>query len=72
MKTCYGIFKLQNKESIADYHFIRCANNNLVNNDVEVVVAYSTALETETEAIDKIKELPRPCMYIILPVYFNI
>jgi hypothetical protein len=70
----YGVFKIQRKNTTEK--LIQQFNTNAFastpNNDCEIITAHDTAFKTEQEAKDLLSILPKPAMYLILPVYLSI
>ena len=69
----FGIFKLSlsAKASVANPMFISASAPYSIG-DVNVTVAHDLLFDTEAEAELKIKQLPSPALYVIMPCYVNI
>lgn len=70
----YGVFKIQRKgvKGHPTPQLYISAYASIVNNECEIVTAHEVALPSEQEAKDLLPLLPKPAMYIILPVYVSV
>ena len=67
----YGIFKIQRKgvRGFETPQLYTSAFSSIQSDECEILTANDVAFKSEDEAKEKIAELPRPAMYIIMPIY---
>jgi hypothetical protein len=70
----YGVFKIQRK-GVSGHptpQLYTSAFASIVNNECEIVTAHDIAFKSEEEAKELLSKLPKPAMYLILPVYMAV
>ena len=70
----YGIFKIQRKgvKGFETPQLYTSSFASIQSDECEIVTAHDVAFKSETEAKAKLAELPRPAMYVIMPVYIAV
>lgn len=69
----FGIFKVSTsaKASVTNTLFIS-ASASFNHNEIDITIGHHLLFDTEAEAELRIKELPSPALYLILPCYVNV
>ena len=67
----YGIFKIQRKgvQGFETPQLYTSAFASIQSDECEIIIAHDVAFKSEEEAKEKLAELPKPAMYMIIPVY---
>lgn len=70
----YGIFKIQRKgvQGFQTPQLYTSAFAEIQSDECQIITAHDVAFKSEDAAKKKLTELPRPAMYVIMPVYMAV
>ena len=71
----YGIFQVERKRVgtlMQSKPLIYICMRSVINNDCNIVAAHTEAFKTKKQAVSYIPKLPKPAMYIVLPLYISL